>query len=145
MLRKHSTYEVHKLTPLQDQVTVVAETPYFDSEGEDVIGAAKRSATGQALPKQARSGCVPVRSLLNSDPSSQRQNTLTPLGHHSVRFSITKSRACKTCTKRASKKAGTAELVGKYHMLAELARAQCGLTFGQLVRDDADEAKREIR
>ena len=33
----------------------------------------------------------------------------------------------------------------KYHMLAELARAPCGLTFGQLMRRDADDAKREIR
>ena len=35
--------------------------------------------------------------------------------------------------------------VGRYSLLTELARAPSGITFGQLVRDDADDAKKEMQ
>lgn len=84
-----------------DHVTVVVESSYFDSKGEDIIAVAKRSATGQAFPKQPRTGGLTVRSLLKPDPSSKRQNQMTePLVPHSVQTSVPKSRARKTRTKR---------------------------------------------
>ena len=68
-----------------------------------------------------------------------------PLENHAIRPVAARRKARKSRHKRSSNKTGIAEFVQRYHMLAELARALCGLTFGQLMRGDADDAKREIR
>lgn len=37
------------------------------------------------------------------------------------------------------------EYVSRYDVLAELSNASCGLTFGQLLRGEADEVKKVMR
>ena len=44
-----------------------------------------------------------------------------------------------------SKKAALQEHVGKYNVVSELANAPSGLTFGELVRGDAEGARREMK
>ena len=102
-----------------------------------------RTISGQVLPKQARTGGMPVPSILNPDPM-MLEPVLTSLKN--VGKSVPTKKKTKTRrSKRITNKNEDVELVGKYHMLSDLARAPCNLTFGQLIRSDADEAQREIR
>ena len=47
--------------------------------------------------------------------------------------------------KRTSKKSAVQEHSGKHDVVSSLANAPSGLTFGQLIRKDGDEAKKKIR
>lgn len=116
-----------------DQVHVVTE-----STEDEIVAAAKRNASGEALPKQHRKGSgIPIPPLLN-DSQVPLQMQIVPRA---------KARTSEEKTKRKTKtrKPGIPEHVGKYKVLEEPARAPSGLTFGQLIRGDADDAKVEIR
>lgn len=55
---------------------------------------------------------------------------------------------CKTKKKLSTKSKVVAKLsrhVGSYRLLAKLARAPSSVTFGQLARCDADDAKKEVQ
>ena len=81
------------------QVTVVTEP---DPTEEDVVATTKRTISGQALPKQARTGGMPVPSLLNPDPM-MLEPVLTPLKN--VGKSVPMKKKTKTRrSKRISKK-----------------------------------------
>ena len=106
----------------EGQVTLVTET--IASSPDELVATAKRNAAGQALPKQARTGSMPVRSLLNPAPSATRRTQMAlPLENLAIRPVATRPKARKLRHKRSSKKTGIAELVQKYHMLAELSSA----------------------
>ena len=97
---------------------------------EDVVASVKRAANGEALPKQARpNGIIPISSLLTP-------KTIPP---------ATNSKAKKAKNKRATRREGISDYVGKYDVVSELANASTGLTFGQLIRGDGEKAKSEIR
>ena len=122
-----------------DQVTFVTE-----STDKEVVAATKRNATGEALPKQARTASgVPIPSLPNppTSPASKHMDL-----SKSPQL-VTRARRQKPKGKRKirARKAGIPDHVGKYDVLTELSRAPSGLTFGQLIRGDAEEAKVEIR
>ena len=52
---------------------------------------------------------------------------------------------CRARTKRTSKKNADQEHAEKYDVVSSLADAPSGFTFGQLIRGDGDEAKKQIR
>ena len=118
-----------------NQVSILTEVC-----SDDFVAATKRTADGAPLPKQVRAeGDIPVHDLLNPAPRLRvprneiGQLRQLPRGQRPRR------------TKNKTKKAGIQEHVGKYNVVAELANAPAGLTFGQLMRGDAEEAKKEIR
>ena len=105
-----------------------AEVPHVE-----VAAAAKRTADGESLPKQPRqNGPMHIPSLLNPE----KKKSTTPSSH--IKSKQTKNR-------KSSKKKELSEHVGKYDVTSELANAPTGMTFGQLIRGDGDDAKKEIR
>ena len=79
-------------------------------------------------------GGEPIPSLLNS------RKYWTP--NHVKKLS---KPGCRARTKRTRKKNDVQEHSGKSDVVCSLANAPYGLTFGQLIRGDGDEAKKEIR
>ena len=110
-------------------VTLADEEASNDPK-DNVVASIKRTADGEALPKQSRpSGVIPVSSLLAPK----------------IQTAPTKAKKKKTTAKRSSAKEGLTEYVGKYNVISELANANTGLTFGQLIRGDGEKAKSDIK
>ena len=118
----------------KSQVTYIDEA----NDGE-VVAVTKRNANGEYLPKQHKTREeVAIPRLLNpSGPFGFQRNVLPP--RTGPRRSYLKKKSKKT-----SKKTSLQEHVGKYNVISELANASSGLTFGQMIRGDADVAKNEI-
>lgn len=115
------------------QVTFVTE-----STAGEVVAATKRSAEGEALPKQMRTGEeIAVPRLLNPAPVAPTGIPVQPQEPMIRRPGRKKKR-------NIAKKASLEEHVRKYNVVSELANAPSGLTFGQLVRGDAESARKEI-
>ena len=105
-----------------------------------MVAAAKRNAEGEALPKQRRTQEKAAISYLLNPPTAaglgQGAGAIPPFLTSQRRTRHKK--AGKTTTKRAALQ----EHVGKYNVIAELANDSSGLTFGQLIRGDAEAAKK---
>eukprot|EP00737_Agarophyton_chilense_P002013 gb/GEZJ01002278.1/.p1 GENE.gb/GEZJ01002278.1/~~gb/GEZJ01002278.1/.p1 ORF type:complete len:592 (+),score=68.54 gb/GEZJ01002278.1/:824-2599(+) len=114
----------------EDHVAVVQESPGV----RDVVSAAKRNADGEALKKQPRTGIMEIDALVNKSPGTFRK-VAAPKGRKK--------------TRKPKKSKGSAQglhdQVGKYNVMAELAAASPGLTFGQLLRGDADETRKLLK
>ena len=124
---------------LPDELTFVTK-----STSDDIVAAAKRNAVGEALPKQARTtSSMEISSLLNP------KQTSAPMQVDRAPIPQLVTRPCRQKSKKKAnlkvRKIAIPEHVGKYEVLAELARAPSGLRFGQLIRGDAEAAKLEIR
>ena len=102
---------------------------------EELVASVKINADGEPVAKtQKDGGGEPIPSLLNPRKhwtSNHMRKTPKP-----------GRRARK---KRTSKKNDVQEHSGKYDVVSSLAHAPSRLTFGQLIRGDSDEAKKEIR
>ena len=126
--REEPTTEEHGPT-----ASTVIEDPADFSE---VVAAAKRTAEGEPLPKQTRmEGVVPLSSLMNHSIARSQAGSKNPI----LRKKSKKNKRSKT---------GILSIehhVGIYDVISELAKASCGLTFGQLARGDAEEAKKRLR
>ena len=80
-------------------------------------------------------GVVPLSSLMNHSIARSQAGSKNPI----LRKKSKKSKRSKT---------GILSIehhVGIYDVISELAKASCGLTFGQLARGDAEEAKKRLR
>ena len=118
------------------QVTFITES----TKGE-IMAATKRNAEGEALPKQSKNREeVAIPRLLNPAPVVPRG---TLAWNEPLR--VPRVKPIRQKKKNVSKKAALQEHVGKYNVVSELANAPSGLTFGQLVRGDAEGASREIK
>ena len=113
---------------------------YIDEANDgEVVAVTKRNVDGEPLPKQLKTHEeVAIHRLLDPPvPFEVQRRALTP--DAGPRRSYQKKKLKKT-----SKKTSLQEHVGKYNVISELANAPSGLTFGQLIRGDADVAKKEI-
>ena len=118
-----------------NQVSIVTEVC-----SDDFVAATKSTVDGEPLPKQVRAeGDIPVQDLFNSAPRLRVPRNETGQLRQLPRGRRLRRRKNKT------KRACIQEHVGKYNVVAELANAPAGLTFGVLMRGDADEAKKESR
>lgn len=102
----------------------------------------KRNVAGKALPKQQKAtGTVAIPNLLNSG-TNPWDEVYIPDGP----FVASKGRGRKK-GKKSGKKASRSALkehVKRYDIIAKLAYDPSGLTFGQLLRGDAELPKKEI-
>ena len=99
------------------------------------MASVKRNVDGEPVAKTRKDGGgEPIPSLLNP------RKYWTP---NHMRKPPKPGR--RTRKKRTSKKNAVQEHSGKYDVVSSLANAPSGLTFGQLIRGDGDEAKKEIR
>ena len=106
-----------------------------------LVAAAKRNAEGEAIPKQRKlRDEVTIPRLPNPSPTFRPD---VPGAPSRLPFEARIARKPKT-KKKITRKAALQEHVGKYNVVSELARAPSGLTFGQLVRRDAEAVRREI-
>ena len=124
------------ISPHQHQVTIVTETTV-----NEVVAATRRDAEGEAIPKQQRTDEQQKLQVYPRLQNPQMRTEYTQLGSQ-VRSVRNTARKAKKTRARKSKKNGIQEHVRKYSVLSELANVPSGLTFGQLVRGDADEAKK---
>ena len=102
---------------------------------EELVASVKRNADGEPVAKTRKDGGgEPIPSLFNPrkywTPNHMRKPPKT---------------GCRTRRKRTSKKNAVKEHSGKYDVVSSLANAPSGLKFGQMIRGDGDEAKKEIR
>ena len=120
--------------------SVDAQVTYMDETNDgEVVAVTKRNADGEPLPKQLKTHEeVAIPRLLNPPVPFEMQRTISPPGSGLKRSHQRKK------AKKVTKKTSLQEYVRKYNVISELANASSGLTFRQLVRGDADVAKREI-
>lgn len=111
------------------------------AEGPDLVAAAKRTADGEALPKQSRSPGMDIDALLN--PSAP-PHPIQAQGRPNPKKKVTFQKAPKKA-KRTDHKKVIQQHVGAYDVISQLANAPSGLTFGQLMRGDSKEAEKELR
>lgn len=101
----------------------------------DVVATTKISADGEALPKQYRSdGEVSTPMLLN-----------THLSEGNVRGPTMYDQTPRKQKQRKLRKESIQDHASTYKVLTELAYASSGLTFGQVIRGDADDSMKKIR
>ena len=118
------------------QVTFIAE-----SADRGLVAADITNAEGEAIQKQGKlRDEVTIPRLPN--PSSTVRPGI-PWAPSQLPFDAPIARKPKRM-KKITWKAALQEHVGKYNVVSELARAPSGLTFGRLVRGDAEAARREI-
>ena len=115
-----------------NQVSVVTHDELY-ADGK-LVASVKRNADREPVAKTRRDdGGEPIPSLLKPrkywTPSQMKKPPKT---------------GCRARRKRTSKKNSVQEHSGKYGVVSSLANAPSGLTFGQLIRGDGDEAKKEI-
>lgn len=124
-------------------VNFVEELP---SDG-DLVATTKRTSDGEPLPKQLRT----------DDPMEDVEPTDQFIRRPPVEFSATPHRGATRRVRQIPKpkrpkskrkktnKAKIHEHVGKYNVVSDFANAPSGITFGQLLRGDAQEATKQIR
>ena len=99
----------------------------------------KRNADGEHLPKQLKTHeGVSIPILLNPPVPFEMQRKISPPRSGPKRSHQRKK------AKKVTKKTSLQEYVRKYKVISELTNASSGLTFGKLVRGDADVAEKEI-
>ena len=107
----------------------------------EVVAAIKRNAKGEPLPKQRHSVYTPPPS-----PSMVGPMYYMPPPRHSppgvlIRIPPKNRRRKKNTAPNSNKVASLSSHIGRYSLLAELARDPSSIKFDQLFRADADNAK----
>lgn len=116
-----------------------------EEEAEDLMHV-KRSANGEPLQKSPRnedSSRAPIIDLLNPQPAEKTASKSKKKNAPATKKKVTPKKK-KKFSARKSEKQVLKESAGQYDLLLELANASSGLTFGQLLRGDASEAKRQM-
>ena len=136
--------EIKKVTFAYEHSLVVTEG--VASSKPEVVAALKRNAQGEPLPKQHHSAADPrpTPSMVGPMEYMPPHRQSTPGVLIGVPPKNRRAQRKKTAPK-SNKVARLSSHVGRYSLLTELARAPSGITFGQLVRGDADDAKREMQ
>lgn len=107
----------------------------------------KRGSDGQPLPKNDHSNAAPptrIKDLLNKGPELLASKPKTK------RKTVTKNKFSKTGTKRNKtvskkpEKQALKDITEEYYLMLQLANSSTGLPFGQLLRADSVEAKKQI-
>lgn len=108
----------------------------IDGPVEDVLEI-KRGEDGQPVSKTARmDGGAPLARIMNSAPEVKTQGAI----HHK---SERKKEAKKTGVKRIQKDSLT-DHARKYDVVSNISNASYGFMFGQMMRGDAVESKKEM-
>ena len=136
--------EIKKVKFADEHSLVVTEGVV--SSKPEVVAALKRNAQGEPLPRQHHSAAArrPTPSMVGPMEYMPPHRQSTPGSLIGVSPKNRRAQRKKTAPK-SNKLARLSRHEGRYSLLTELARATSGITFGQLVRGDADDAKREMQ
>ena len=117
-------------------VSTALSSDIKSSDNAEVVAVTKRTVDGEPVPKQTRvEGIIPLSSLLN--PATGPKGSISKV--------TSKEKKVKKKKKTKSGNLSVQHHVGVYDVISELAKASSGLTFGQLARGDAEDAKNKLR